>query len=114
MLQPVIFQTYAKLYAPFNWAQRGSEAILSLKCLQKDKFAFPSESNYPLIFLFYLLKGMVPLRGFEPVTPSLRMELGKPVKAIYYNGLSSVLVLPKLGFQALPKFDRDRFSAFSY
>jgi hypothetical protein len=50
-----------------------------------------------------IFRKMVPLTGFEPVTPSLRMELRKPIKPIYYKGLSIILVLPGSRFQAPPK-----------
>ena len=70
---PLFFQANAKPYAPFNWAQRGSEAILSSKCLQKHKFAFLCGSAFRLNFLIFLVEVVVPLTGFEPVTPSLRM-----------------------------------------
>lgn len=100
---PLFFQVYAKPYCPANWVLRGSEAILSSKGLKQHKFAFPSGSAFQLIFLIFFVKVVVPLTGFEPVTPSLRMELRGRVKVIYYMALMVICDQPAAQTQTLPK-----------
>ena len=58
---------------------------------------------FRLTFGISLPKAMVPLTGFEPVTPSLRMEITEPTKTIYSMDLSPIYVPQSRQFQALPK-----------
>ena len=87
-LRPNAIKVRSVLFDRFGWSERGSGPLTCPKRPEQGPNRFRAQRSFRFNFRICLLKGMVPLTGFEPVIPSLRMELRKSVKPFYYNALS--------------------------
>ena len=72
-LRPNAIKVRSVLFDRFGLAKRGSGPLTCPKRPEQGPNRFRGQRPFRFKFRISLLKGMVPLRGFEPLTPSLRM-----------------------------------------